>query len=86
MEPLVQVTDNDDGSADLTITFGDEDHRFSVGGGGEIAFIEYEESLLRRGQIRVSEPDEHVYKEIMQSDGMTGFLEANGFNKVKRKT
>ena len=82
---LIQLTDNDDGSADLTITFGDEDHRFSVGGKGETAFVEYEESLLPRGQIRVSEPDESVYKELMQSDEMTRFLEANGFTSVKRK-
>ena len=86
MEPFVQLTDNGDGSADLTITFADEDHRFSVGGNGETAFIEYEESLLPRGQIRVSEPDEFVYKELMQSDEMTGFLEANGYDTVKRKT
>ena len=83
--PFVQVTDNGDVSGEFTISFADDDHRFTASVDGEVAVVEYEETLLWRGQIRVSEPDEHVYKELMQSDEMTQFLETYGLTGVRRE-
>jgi TRAP-type uncharacterized transport system substrate-binding protein len=60
--PVVRMTDNGDGSADFTITFADDDHKFSAVSEDGIAIVTYEETLSWRGQIRVSEPDETVYK------------------------
>ena len=83
--PFVQVTDNGDASGEFTISFADDDHRFTASVDGEVAVVEYEETLSWRGQIRVSKPDEHVYKELMQSDEMTQFLETYGLTGVRRE-
>ena len=74
----------DDGSADLTLTIADDDHKFSVSPDGDTAMVSYEETLSWRGQIRVSEPDEDVWKMLMTSDEMTEYLELNDLNGVKR--
>lgn len=84
-EPHVLCTDNGDGSADFTVTFADEDHKFSASAQGNKAVVEYEETLSWRGQIRVSEPDEDVFKTLMQSEEMTQFLEDNDLGSVKRQ-
>ena len=83
--PFIQYTDERDGSANFTVSFADDDHKFSASAEGDTAIVEYEETLSWRGQIRVSEPDEHVYKELMQSDEMTQFLETYGLTGVRRK-
>lgn len=83
--PYVLCTDNGDGSANFTVAFADDDHKFSVSGtDGGYAEVSYEETLSWRGEIRVSEPDESVYKELMQSEEMTEFLDNNGFEGVRR--
>lgn len=84
--PYVLCTDNGDGSADFTVSFADDDHKFSVSEGDDgTAKVSYEETLSWRGQTRVSEPDEHVFKELMQSEEMTKFLEDNGLTGVRRE-
>lgn len=80
----VLYTDNGDGSADFTVTFADDDHKFSASSEDGTAIVSYEETRSWRGKIRVSEPDEQVFKELMQSEEMTEFLESNGLGSVRR--
>lgn len=82
---LVMLTDNEDGSARATVQFADEDHRFSVNIDGSRAHIEYEETLSWRGRIRVKEPEEAVYRELMASDAMTDYLNEHDLSGVSRK-
>lgn len=84
-DPKVFSTFYDDGSADLTLTIDDDDHKFSVSPEGDTAWVEFEESLTYRAQIRVSEPDEGVWKLLMSSEEMTEYLEQNDLNGVRRK-
>lgn len=86
-EPKVFATFNDDGSADFTLTLADEDHKFSVSADPESGYglVSYEETLSWRGQIRVSEPEDTVWKMLMQSDKMTEYLEVNNLSGVRRE-
>lgn len=85
MEPQVLYTDNGDGSADFTLSVYDEDYRFSANREEEDrAIVEYEETLSWRGEFRVSEPDEEIFKMLMTSDEMTEFLDSNGYAGVIR--
>lgn len=83
-DPLVHWTDHGDGSADFTITVDDEDFRFSASTENGKAVVSYEETLSWRGEIRVSQPREEIYKLLMTSDEMTEFVEDNGLRAVKR--
>jgi hypothetical protein len=80
----VLSTEEDDGIAEMTISIADEDHRFDVWTEGDEALVEYQETLSWRGQIRVSEPDEDVYRELMLSDEMTQLLTQWGVSGVRR--
>lgn len=80
----VLSTENDDGTATMTITFADDDHKFDVWVEGDEALVEYQETLSYRGTIRVSEPDEDVFLELMVSDPMTEYLENQGAETVRR--
>lgn len=84
-DPNVMVTDHEDGSADFTVSFAEDDHKFSASVEGDTAVVQYEETLSWRGQIRVSEPDESIFKDLMTSDEMTAFLEDYGLNGVRRE-
>lgn len=85
-DPTVFVTEHDDGSADFTISIDEEDFKFSVSGsGGDYAVVSYEETLSWRGEIRVKEPRNEVFKLLMQSQEMTEYLEANNLNGVRRE-
>lgn len=83
--PTVLFTDSGDGSAEFTVSFADDDHKFSAAANGDTAVVQYEETLSWRGQIRVSEPDEDVFKELMMSDEMTEFLESHSLTGVRRE-
>ena len=85
IDPLVFITVHDDGSADFTISVDDEDHRFSVTPDGESGIVEYEETLTYRGEIKVGNPDEQVWRLLMQSDEMTEYLESNSLAGVRRE-
>lgn len=87
-EPNVFVTEHDDGSADFTISIDEDNHQFSAsvsGADDSTAVLSYEESLLWRGQIVVSEPREEVWKLVMQSQEMTRYLERNSLSGVRRE-
>ena len=84
-KPLIMSSSEMDGSADFTVSFADDDHKFSASAEGDTAVVEYEETLSWRGQIRVSQPDEAVFKELMQSTEMTEFLDEHGLTGVRRK-
>ena len=83
--PLIMSSSEMDGSANFTVSFADDDHKFSASAEGDTAVVEYEETLSWRGQIRVSQPDETVFKELMQSKEMTQFLDEHGLTGVRRK-
>lgn len=84
-DPAVFVTEHNDGSADMTISIDGDGHKFSVSGEGSQAVVSYDETLSWRGQIRVSEPREEVWKILMTSDQMTAFLESNDLGAVRRE-
>lgn len=83
-DPYVQLTDRGDGSADVTLSFADDDHSFSLSSDGEMAIVQYEETLSWRGEVRVSEPDDDVYKEVMVSDEVTAWLDERGLDGIRR--
>ena len=81
---FVLSSEADDGVASMTISIAEDDHKFDVWKEGDEALVEYQETLSWRGQIRVSEPDEDVYKALMVSDEMTDLLEAWDVAGVRR--
>lgn len=80
----ILYTDEGDGTASMTISIADDDYRFDVWAEDGEALIEYQETLSWRGQIRVSEPDEDVYKMLMVSDEMMELLDEWGVQGVRR--
>lgn len=82
----VLSTEEDDGVATMTISFADDDHKFDVWKDGEEALVEYQETLSYRGTIRVSEPDEDVFKALMVSDEMASLLNKWDVGGVRRAT
>lgn len=80
----VLSTETDDGVASMTISLAGEDHTFDVWAEGNTALVEYQETLSYRGDIQVSEPDEHIFKELMVSDEMTELLESWNVSGVRR--
>jgi len=83
--PTVFKTVNEDGSADFTIVVDEEDFKFSVSPEGDTAILSYEETLSWRGEIRVSEPRNEVFKLLMQSDEVTEYLEAHDLTTIRRE-
>lgn len=84
-KPMVLITDNGDGSADLTISINEDDHKFSIVEDGDTARVSYEESSLWRGQIMTSSPSQEVWRMVLQSDEVTEFLERNELDGVRRE-
>lgn len=80
----VLSTVHDDGVATMTVSLADDDHKFEVWTEGNEALVEYQETLSWRGEVRVSEPDEDVYKALMVSDEMSEFLDIHGVQGVRR--
>lgn len=83
-DPYIQHSFNEDGSASFTVSFADDDHRFSVSNDGERAEVEYEESLTFRGQIQTLDLDRDVYEALMRSDEMTEYLDLHDLGSVRR--
>lgn len=81
----VLLTDHGDGSAKATISIDYEVHRFSIAKSGEEAVVTYEETCTYRGDIRVSEPDEDIFKSLMVSDEVTDFLESHNLYGIRRE-
>lgn len=84
-QSAVLYTDNGDGSAEFTVSFADEDHKFSASADDTKASVQYEETLSWRGKVRVKEPDDDIFKALMISDEMTEFLEEYDLDSVKRQ-
>jgi hypothetical protein len=82
MQVLSTVTD--DGVATMTISIAEDDYKFDVWAEGDTALVEYQETLSWRGEIRVSEPDEDVFKALMVSEKMTDLLNEWGVSGVRR--
>jgi len=80
----VLSTEEDDGTATMTISIADDDHKFELWSDGNEALVQYQESLSWRGQVRVIEPDESVYKALMTSDEMMSLLDKWGVESVRR--
>ena len=83
-EVSVLKTIEDSGEATMTITLADDDHKFDVWVDGDLAMVEFDETLSWRGEIRTSEPDDDIYTELMLSDEMTEFLDQHDCEGVKR--
>lgn len=71
----VLSTENGDGTATMTISVADDDHKFDVWAEEDEALVDYQETLSYRGNIQVSEPDEFIFKELMLSDEMMSLLD-----------
>jgi len=84
-ESTIIYTTHDDGSADFTLSMADDDHTFSVSQSGDVGIVSYEETLSWRGRIRVSEPDESIWRALMQSDEMTAYLEQSDLTSIRRE-
>lgn len=86
-DPTVFATVNDDGSAEFTISIDEEDFKFSASPEPESsnAILSYEETLSWRGEIRVSEPRNEVFKLLMQSDQVTEYLDAHDLTGIRRE-
>jgi len=80
----VLSTEEDDGTATMTISIADDDHKFELWSDGNEALVQYQESLSWRGQVRVIEPDERVYKALMTADEMMSLLDKWGVESVRR--
>jgi len=80
----VLSTEEDDGVATMTISIADDDYKFDVWAEGGEALVEYQETLSWRGEIRVSDPDEDVYKALMTSDEMMSMLDEWNVSGVRR--
>lgn len=78
-------TDNGDGSADFTVSIGGEDYKFSAVADENIGLVQYEETLSWGGVVRVSEPPQSVFKELMVSDEMAEWLDSEGLDGVRRQ-
>lgn len=82
----VLSTMHDDGVATMTVSIADDDHKFDIWIEGNEALVEYQETLSYRGQTRVSEPDEEIFKSLMVSNEMMEFLNENNADGVRRAT
>jgi len=80
----VLSTENGDGTATMTISVADDDHKFDVWAEEDEALVDYQETLSYRGNIQVSEPDEFIFKEFMLSDEMMSLLDEWDVSGVRR--
>jgi hypothetical protein len=80
----VLLTEKENKTAVMTVSFCETDHKFEVWKEGDSALVRYSETLSWRGIVRVSEPDESVFKSLMTSDKMTTLLNRWRVSNVKR--
>ena len=81
----VLFTDNGDGSADATVQWFEDDHRFSISQSDGTAVVSYEETKNYRGAIQTREPDDEVFKALMLSDEVTHWLDSEGLDSIKKE-
>ncbi len=80
----VLSTEVNDSEATMTVSIADGDHKFDVWRDGDSALVEYQESLTWRGDIKVVDPDDDIYRTLMTSDEMTTLLNSWNVSGVKR--
>lgn len=75
-----------DGSAEFTLSVDGEAHRFSATStqDGTGAIVSYDETLSHRGELRVREPDEPLWRRVMQSDEMSDYADSHGLEQIIR--
>lgn len=79
------ITVHDDGSADLTVADSEWSHQFSASKRGVEALVQFEETQAEHGMIYTMPPREEVWKEVMQSDELTEYMEDHGLEKTTRQ-
>lgn len=84
MREVIISTDEGDGVATMTISIADDDHKFDVWAEDNTALVQYQETNSWRGQIRVSEPDDDVFKALMVSEEMSEKLDQWDVSGVRR--
>ena len=80
----VLSTEVGDSEATMTVSIADDDHKFDVWAEGDAALVSYQESLTWRGEIKVSDPDEDIYRALMTSEEMTSLLNRWEVSGVRR--
>jgi len=70
--------------ATMTVSVDDNYHKFDVWRNGDTAIVEYQESLTWRGNIKVIDPDDDIYRTLMTSDDMATLLNSWDVCGVKR--
>jgi len=70
--------------ATMTVSVDDNYHKFDVWRNGDTAIVEYQESLTWRGNIKVIDPDDDIYRTLMTSDDMATLLNSWYVCGVKR--
>lgn len=80
----VLSTEVGDSEATMTVSIADDDHKFDVWAEGDAALVSYQESLTWRGEIKVSDPDEDIYRTLMTSEEMTSLLNRWDVSGVRR--
>jgi len=70
--------------ATMTVSVDDNYHKFDVWRNGDTAIVEYQESLTWRGNIKVIDPDNDIYRTLMTSDDMATLLNSWDVCGVKR--
>lgn len=81
---MIQLTDNGDGSAKVTLTQGEDDHRFSIVADGDTATVSYEETMSWLGAMRSAQPSESAFQQVMRSDEVTEWLDSYEVDHISR--
>lgn len=84
MQRQVHVSIEGDGTARMTVSDDSDDHTFDVWTEGQRVLVEYQETCSWRGAIRVADPPDSVYRDLMQSDAMDTFIERHDCVGVRR--
>ncbi len=70
----INLSEEEDGVGKITASNNEMDHRLEIIKHETLASLEYHESCGPRGEIIVSEPPQDIFKEVIQSEKVTGFL------------
>jgi hypothetical protein len=83
----VLATEESDESLRVTAcTDTEDDHRFELfADDGDTAVMRYQETLSWRGNIRVSDPSDDVYKAVATAPAVTEWLNEKGLDSVRRE-
>lgn len=84
VEPQVLITETKEHIANVTIRMYDESHKFELWKESDKALLEYQETLSHRFEIKVSDPDEDIYRALMTSEEMTSLLNRWDVSGVRR--